>query len=118
MQVIPSGKYLTEEAIRDKMLSDLVDLLWFLRLTSPVSEEHIRVNIEVHAALAPCRFPLLGSFFKSPDHSLVAALESDQTQLLGMLQVITMALRNLAVHCLLYPADLINQPVPIVLHHL
>jgi hypothetical protein len=46
VKVIPAPKYLKIIAVGYKSLSDLIDLLWLLRLTSPLTENDIALDVE------------------------------------------------------------------------
>ena len=89
MQVVSSAKDLEVVALRHQSLADVVDLLGLLGLTTAHGEDNIAVDV------------VLDSVTK-------VALVTNQTGLLGVLQVVSMAFVDFAIHCLLDPDDLIN----------
>jgi len=46
MKVVPAAEDLKIIAVGNKSLSNLIDLLWLLRLTSPLTENDIALDVE------------------------------------------------------------------------
>jgi len=89
VKIVSAAKDLKVESIRDKSLCDLIDLLRLLGLTSSLAEDHITLDVEVSL-------------------SLNVALDTNKASLLSMLKIVAVTFSNLAIHCLLYPSNLIN----------
>ena len=91
MEVVPPPKDFQIVPIGHKRLNNLVDLLRFLRLPTPTRKDDVRIDPR------PLEFAEI-------------ALIADETGLFGVLQVVPVALVNLAVDRLLHPNDFIDQP--------
>ena len=98
MEVIPAPKYLKIVTIGHKSFSNLIDLFWFLRLTSPLTENDITLDVE-------------------PGFIRDVATNTNKTSLFGMLKIVAMPLCNLAIHSLLDPGNFVNKTIAILFHH-
>ena len=98
-EVVPPAEDLQVESVRAQLLQNLVRFGGLLALASPLTEDYIAFD-------APLK----------PRHLFRVALDPDETALLGVLQVETMALGDFAINCLLDPGDLVDQLVPPLLH--
>ena len=99
VQVVSPSEYLEVAPIWYHGFGDIVDLFGLLTLASSLTEYDICFNV------ADC---LLAD----------VSFDSDKACLLGMLQVVSVALGYLPVDCLLDPCDLVDQFVSVMLHHL
>ena len=99
MKVVAPAENLKVVSVGHESLGNLVYLLRLLRLPSPLAEDHITLNVESCLAVH-------------------VALHAHQAGLLGMLQIVAMALGNLAIDSLLHPGNLIDQFVSVLLHHI
>ena len=91
MQVVPSPEYLQVVAVWNKILCNLVDLFWLLRLASSLTEDDVAVNFVA-------------------DKILEVTLVADEAGLFRMLQIVPVTFCNLAVDSLLDPNDFVNHP--------
>ena len=98
MEVISTPKYLKVVAVGDKSLCNLVDLLRLLRLSSPLTENDIAFNVET-------------GFIRN------ISTNTNKAGLFGMLKIVAMPFRNLAIDSLLYPGNFIDKTIIILLHH-
>jgi hypothetical protein len=98
VKVIPAPKYLQIVAVGYKSLSNLIDLLRLLRLSSPLTEYDIALDVEA-------------GFVRD------IAADSNEAGLFGMLKIVAVPLCNLAIHSLLNPGNFIDKTIIILLHH-
>ena len=91
MQIVSPTKDLQIVALWYESLTNVVDLLWLLRLASAHTENDVTVNVALDAVSE-------------------VALVANEACFLCMLQVVTMALVDLAVDRLLDPHYLVDEP--------
>ena len=99
MKVVTPAENLKVVSVGHESLGNLVYLLRLLRLPSPLAEDHIAFNVESGLAVH-------------------VAFHAHQAGLLGMLEIVAMALGNLPIDSLLHPSNFIDQLVSECLHHL
>jgi hypothetical protein len=98
MKVVPAAEDLKIIAVGYKSLSDLIDLFWLLRLSSPLTEYDIALDVEA-------------GFVRD------VAANTNKAGLFGMLKIVAVPLCNLAIYSLLNPGNFIDETIAILLHH-
>lgn len=98
MKVVPAAEDLKIIAVGNKSLSNLIYLFWLLRLTSPLTEYDIALDVEA-------------GFVRD------IAANTNKAGLFGMLKIVAVPLGNLAIYSLLNPGNFIDETIAILLHH-